>query len=280
MNGFVNYTFGYKCAFRFLVTLHSLRKFSDLPVTVFFQKGDSACKELEPFVKQKFDNVDIVWKSLPNTPNIREPFKVECLTSSPYDNTFLIDSDLLINGPVDDMFNALSEPNYVAVSPFSNWTVNHKKCKKHLVQLKSQVYPVEEVEDFLNQNHPYYNIGIFGVRKCEESKKFLETWVSDMLSIIENFMCGEMTYNFLQWRHNRYPLEEKYNRSFNLGLLPLEQSSIIHYHGNGHRKQKFESVKLYWNYVKEMIREDSDYLKWLETDRFLGELTRQIKEEQ
>jgi hypothetical protein len=278
VNGFVNYTFGYKCAFRLLVTLHSLRKHSDLPVTVFFQEGDNACKLLEPFIKEKFDGVTIVWKKLPKTPNVREPFKVECLKSSPYDNTFLIDSDLLFNGPVDDMFDALSEPNYIAVSPFSNWTINHKKCKKHLVQLKNKVYPTELVESFLNQNHPYYNIGIFGVRKCEESTDFLDTWREDMLDIIDNFMCGEMTYNFLQWKHKRQPLDEKYNRSFNLGLLPLEESSIIHYHGNGHRKQRFDSVKLYWNYVKDMIRGDSDYMIWLETDKFLGELSIIIKE--
>lgn len=274
MNGFVNYTFGAKAICKLLIALHSLKTFSDIPVTIFFIEGDRHCEEIEPFIKENFSNVDIQWKYFEDKLNVREPFKVECLLSSPYEKTFLIDSDLLFTGPVDDIFDYLNDPNYIAVSRFSNWTVNNKKCKKHL-KLLNRIKDPEKVREFFKDDLEYHNIGVFGVRKCESSIKFLSQWRDDMMKLISNFMCGEVTYNFLKWDYDGcVTLPEKFNRSYNYGKTSLDETSIIHFQGHGHRKvnrggSSKETVPKFWEHMKKMVEENTFYGNWFNKHSFL-----------
>jgi hypothetical protein len=243
-DGIIYYNEGTKLLARLVVSLSSLQKHYQGPITLI-----SVGKESNEYAYKIAWEFGIDLQAIDKTDLIDGKHKcflekARIHTYSPYDRTIFLDSDTIILKPFPELFTKIDKTGFI-VPQFSTWTTQTGVIKKRLKEWGA-FYP-EDVENTIKSNAPSVNVGVFGFNKDSELMKlwFDYTKVNRMASLPEEISC-----HLLLSRGLGEVIESKYNYSckYDKSQNPV----IIHYHGRKHCR--VDNGKLLYNgdlWVKE-----------------------------
>jgi hypothetical protein len=100
--GCVFFDFGTRCALQLLVSIHSLRKYYDGPITVFL-----APDEHSNALKQDIERFGATVSRMDNLSKSYDRHRI--FIESPYATTLSFDSDIIFRGPVDALWEPLEQ---------------------------------------------------------------------------------------------------------------------------------------------------------------------------
>ena len=232
--GIIMFNRGEKCTIRAMVALYSIRKYWNGPITFYLEKPypsefDNVCKTF---------NVDIIhndekheYKTL-----IR---KTDMFSDPPYDRTLWIDSDVVVVGPIDEMFDYLDQCD-VAIPHFAGWWSDGKIISKRIKRFEG----IAE-ERFITkalEHNPAINTGILSFRKSQKWTDFVHYWVNlahegstqDKPIFIADEVAFQVLYPSAQdWELQVSIVPMKFNISIKHDP-GTEDPRIIHAHGQKH----------------------------------------------
>lgn len=223
-NGIIYYNRGFSCVPRLLVSLYSLRQFSNAPITIFMDGNNLI--ELAEEIRNNL-NVDIIYDSNPDTTTYVRA--VEVCMRSPYDNSIWVDADTTIHDNFDHLFNDI--PNYdIVISNFAAWLSNGSGISKRIRRF-SNCLDLKTIEDAINYG-PAINCGFYGFSK---NMDFLQEWlrISKLGEKSRIFIPDEVACQILLPKYKTKILDPSYNVSVKYGTN-ITNPKIIHYHGRKH----------------------------------------------
>lgn len=164
-----------------LVSLHSLRKWWDGPVSVCITHDlvDPLRYREIPSMKT-FDGATIV----PLAPVRRHAHyvtKAILWRHSPFDQTILLDADTICTGPIEELFNAP-----LTVTKFSNWVTTGKIVGGRIAQWEKRGIRASTAQWLRRLPHPAINTGVVGWNR-DAAHETLEEW--EALSL-EGWQCS------------------------------------------------------------------------------------------
>jgi len=239
-NGIIMFNKNQKCVVRALVSLYTIRKFYDGPITFFIETSpdgfDTSVKEFGCDVIYNDDNKDL--KTL-----VR---KTSLFVDSPYEKTLWLDSDTALVGKIDEMFDYLE--NYEVVIPnFADWHSDGRIIKRRIMNFKGHVS--DEILNTALDHKPAVNTGVVAYRK---NTTFMKDWIE--LAIKTNGLCfisDEIAFQVLYPSYKGiYIAPQKFNVSARFGDA-VEDKRIIHFHGQKH-VLPFPLCDIWKNAFKEM----------------------------
>lgn len=261
--GVILFNRGYKCIVRAIVTLYTLRKHWDGNVTFFLE--DPYPKEFENVCK--YFNCNIVHVSNPESKALVRSAEV-CL-DSPYDKTLWLDSDVIVLGKIDEMFEYLDKYE-VAIPHFAGWWTSGPTISKRIRRYEG-IANQTLINKSIKENNPSVNTGVFSFRK---DSRFIKDWI-DLARKGDGklFIPDETAFQVL------YPsYEDLYPDGDGIFIAPAkfnvsvkhdpntEDHRIIHYHGQKHLledNEKCEMWKSVFNYMCDNnIANINSYLKY------------------
>jgi hypothetical protein len=225
--GVIYYNKGGKCIVRMIISMMSLRKHYNGPVTVFLE--GEGLSELAEAMRKQF-NVDVIYDANPDTTTYVRA--VEVCMKAPYDVNIWMDADTLIIGEFSELFEK-GRQNDLAIVHFAGWDSFGRQISKRIKRYKGLV-PDEYIDKALAYG-PAINCGVYSFPK---NSKFLPEW-------LEVAKKGEKTGMFIPDEVACQVLLPKYK----VAILPLKYNvsvrhdpdtkdkRIIHYHGRKHCKQ-------------------------------------------
>lgn len=247
-NGIVFYNFGAKCVARLLVALYSLRRIYSGPVTLMLATNDDHNQRLSK--QLEFLNIDIKWFNLDakgTKRNVKSILKPYLFTLSPYENTLLIDADVVFLKPFDELFKSIEEKGFL-VTQFSNWVSSGRTMIKRLEILRG-IFDDKQMQAALN-DHPAVNIGVLGYNK-PRGNKLLRKWAQVTEKLTGKFIADEIAMQGVYFWYDHFVAEEKYNYSCHYGK-DFNKANIVHYHGGKNSNPNRFSSRLWWGMVKEL----------------------------
>jgi hypothetical protein len=267
--GVIYYNRGQKMLVRLAVSIESLRRHYDGPVTILSQ-GDDSHKACEYIADRWGIGANVKRVDWPDEKK-RQTYLNATLShqTTPYDTTMWLDSDTLVRGTFAEMFEA-AEANEFAISQIANWTVQ-KKIGKRVLDW-APLYPdwIKPALDF----KPAINCGVFAFVK---ESALMRDWYKLAepgrdLSWIPDETCCQLILH-------RYPhkiMDQKYNVSCKHSNPYDPDARIIHYHGRKHcRMTEKDGVTFclhgawLWYRMFEVLRGDKTVEGWVRKDRQL-----------
>lgn len=224
--GVIQYNRGTKCIVRSIVCMYSLRKWWDGPVTMVLE-GDYP-KSYENVIKGF--NIDIIHSENPDTGVMVRSVEI-CKDLAPYDRNLWLDTDTVVVGKIDEMFDYLDDCE-VSIPHFADWWSDGSGIAKR-VKRYSGLASDKVIKTALS-HHPAINCGVFSFRK---DATFLDDWLS-LASKGDHkmFIPDEVAFQTL---YPSFPEKVKVCPSkFNVSVLHdrgrTKDKRIIHYHGQKH----------------------------------------------
>ena len=229
--GVILFNRGSKCTVRAIVTLYTLRHYWHGDVTFFLE--DPYPKEFEKVCE--YFNCNIVHVSNPGSKALVRSAEV-CL-DSPYDKTMWLDSDVMVVGPIYEMFDYLDDYE-VAIPHFAGWWTNGRIISRRLKRYKG-IADQKLIDKATSGKHASANTGILSFRK---DSRFIKDWIElSRKGDGKMFIPDETAFQVL------YPsYEDMYPDGDGVFIAPLkfnisvkhdpgtEDPRIIHYHGQKH----------------------------------------------
>jgi len=255
---------GSGCIVRAIVALETLRRHWDGPVTMYLEdpyphEFDEVCKKY---------NVGIVHNEKNHTLKTLVR-KTDMFSSPPYDRTMWLDSDVVVNGKLDEMFDYLDDAD-VSIPHFCGWKSNGRTMAKRINKFKGIVKD-KYLEKALEEN-PAVNTGILTFRKSEKWTEFVKYWVNlaHEGSKAKIFIPDEVAFQVLYpsaetaWGLKVHIAPQKFNVSVKFGE-DVEDKRLIHFHGKKHCLE-FPQCDI-WKKEFELMCENNtaninDYLKY------------------
>jgi lipopolysaccharide biosynthesis glycosyltransferase len=224
--GVILFNRGEKCLCRAIVTLYSLRQHWDGPVTFFLE--DPYPKEFDDVCRHF--NVDIQYVSNPDSKALVRSAEV-CL-DTPYDRTMWLDSDTVVVGKIDEMFEYLDDYE-VAIPHFAGWWSTGRKISGRIKRYEG-IADKSCLDKALEKN-PAVNTGIISFKK---NAKFLHDWIAlaqkGGKATPKMFIPDEVAFQVM---YPSYPEVLIAPTKFNVSVLhdpDTEDRRIMHYHGQKH----------------------------------------------
>lgn len=240
---------------RLVVSLWSLRKHYDGPVTVYTTQPES--HEIGRLCAAD-SRLNIEHRTARQTPTRRNSSfltKVEILPHVPYDTALYLDADTLVAGDISEMF-ALSEREPIGLTRFSTWVTSGKIMRRRLEawrtlrMRRSQRRYVEELVSEGVKSYPAVNGGVVSVRRDAE---FLKAWHELSLLGKKTFICDEIAMQLLLPRFAHKLMDCRYNCS-PIYARSTDDVRIWHFHGEKHLSRK-EGRALWLPAYEECLRE-------------------------
>lgn len=224
--GVLYYNRGTSCAVRLLVSMRSLRQHYSGPL-VILSEGD----ESHPLCRKIADAYDarvIEWESGVE-PGDNMPFlaKTRLHLGTPFEVTVALDSDTLVLGPVDELFEHAERDGF-CVAQFANWQTSGRIIQKRLRQW-SGLLP-DHVEASVNHGAAI-NTGVMAFRKDAD---LFAQWYETALAGREHFIPDEVSCQLLLPQYPHGILDSKWNCSCKYDDPDKPDTRIIHYHGKKH----------------------------------------------
>ena len=226
--GVIYFNLGSKCLTRLVVSIWSLRKHYDGPVTVI-STGD----ESNEFCKKFADcglNIDVKNAVFPNVADGRNAVflqKASVNDHTPYNISIFLDSDTIIKGDIKELFKLAEEHDFV-VPQFCNWTTQTRAIIKRTEAWRN-VYP-SLVEQALKPA-PAVNCGVFAFKK---NCKFMIDWCNSVTPGRNNFIPDETGMQVILHKYKHFVADQKFNCSCKYSKPEDSDTRIIHYHGRKH----------------------------------------------
>ena len=222
--GILLFNKGEKCIVRAIVALYSIRQQWDGDITFFLEEPyphefDEVCK---------YFNVNVVHCNPNNNVKVLVR-KTELFVNSPYDRTLWIDSDTIVVGKIDEMFDYLDDCD-IAIPHFAGWMSNGGTISKRIKKYKG-IAEDRYLDEALNP-HPAINTGIVAYRK---NLPFMKDWIKlAQKGDGKMFIPDEVAFQVLYPSYQGIKIvPQKFNVSVRFGEN-IEDKRIIHYHGQKH----------------------------------------------
>lgn len=253
-DGVLYYNKGTGCLIRLVVSIYSLRKHYNGPITIasYGEESRGPCMEICKYFQIEFRDV----KLDPLVPKGRNSVFLETCRANeytPYENiTVWLDSDTLIKGPIDDLFN-LCEKNGLVVTNFTNWRSNGSTIKRRIKRWE-KLYP-DLIDDAI-QYGPALNCGIFSWKK---DHPFMADWYHFCLPARKTFIPNEVGQQILMSlkdkdgspKYKHTILDGRYNCSGRYG--DIKKAHIIHLHGRKHLPNRSKAGSLWFKEYNEAL---------------------------
>lgn len=226
--GVIYFNLGSKCLSRLMVSIFSLRKHYDGPVTILStgDESNSFCKNF----KDCGMNIDVKFVTFPNVKDGRNAVflqKSSVNDHTPYDLSIFLDSDTIVKGDISELFS-LAESHDFVVPQFSDWTTETRAIVKRTESWKA-LYP-SLVEQALKPA-PAVNCGIFAFKK---NCKFMVDWCAAITPGRDNFIPDETGMQAILHKYKHIVADQKFNCSCKYSKPEGKDTRIIHYHGRKH----------------------------------------------
>lgn len=225
--GVVYFNMGTKCVQRILVSIHSLKKYFDGPITVLSNGEDShnLCHRL--FDGSDIQVIETIFdKSLEGKNNVFLK-KASINEYTPFDLTVFLDADTLIRGKIDELFSLAEEYEFV-VPQFANWTTE-KRCIKKRINGWKDVH--SDLMDQALKPAPAVNCGVFAFKK---DTKFVIDWCDNIIDGREQFIPDETGMQVVIHKYPHFVCDQKFNVSCKYSNPYENDVRVIHYHGRKH----------------------------------------------
>lgn len=225
-SGVVYYNLGTSCVVRLLVSLVSLRRHYSGPVTILSEGEEShaLCEKIGSAM-----NVPVKRWVSDVSPGKHLPFlgKTRLHLGTPYDITVAIDSDTLVVGPIDELFEFARLDSF-CVAQLGKWRTDGR-----IIQARLRKW-ADILPDDLNAAiafGPAINIGVMAFRK---DAAIFNEWYSVAEKGRVSFIPDEVSCQMLLHRYPHRILDGRWNRSCRHDDPDLPDTRIIHYHGKKH----------------------------------------------
>jgi hypothetical protein len=222
-SGVIYYNSGRKMIVRLAVSLHSLRKVYQGPVTLLIDgEGKEDCIKIA-----REYNCDA--KEAGYTYDVKNCVYLNACKSgqaTPYDLTVWIDSDTVILKSFDELFD-YAEQHEFAISQFSTWRTESGQIRRRITAWKN-IYPdlMEKAISF----GPAINCGVFSFRK---DSALMRDWYDLALPGYKTFIPDEVCCQIMLHKYPHIILSPEFNTSCKYGKID-ENTMIIHFHGRKH----------------------------------------------
>lgn len=225
-NGILYYNSGTKCLARLLTSVHSLRKVYDGKICILSTGEESsyACKSISKMYNCMF-------KEVSNSLNIKHDYwfeKSRMHLYTPFENTLFIDSDTIIQKDPSVLFDEIEKNDFI-VPQFSSWTTKTKIIQKRLH--KWDMIDIDLVNYTIQKNDPSVNVGVFGFNK---KSLLMKNWFDFTIQNLDAVLPEESSCHLLLNLYKGKIIDSKYNYSCKHDKKNIDDSIIIHYHGNKH----------------------------------------------
>lgn len=232
-NGIIMFNRGEGCIVRAIVCLYTLRQYWSGNVTFYLEKPypsefDEVCKHFNVNIVHNEEKHEI--KTLQR--------KTEMFSNPPYDRTMWLDSDTIVVGKIDEMFDELSSAD-ICIPNFANWVSSGHHISKRIKGfrgLAEDKYIEKALKDF-----PAVNTGVLSFKKSEKWTEFVRSWL--LLSQLgfdhHKFISDEISMQVLLPSIDEWNLIYKIMPSgFNTSVLHDHSKSkdirVWHWHGKKH----------------------------------------------
>jgi len=267
--GVIYYNMGTSCTVRLLVSLVSLRKHYTGPVTILSEGEEShaLCERIGAAM-----NVPVQRWEPGVCPGRHLPFlsKTRLHLGTPYEVTVALDSDTLVVGPIDELFEHAERDSF-CVAQLGKWRTDGKIIEARL-QKWADILP-DDLGAAIAFG-PAINTGVMAFRK--DAPIFAE-WYAAAVKGRESFIPDEVSCQMLLHRFPHRVLDGQWNRSCRHDDPDLPDTRIIHYHGKKHCRDglPFHGDKWMAAYDEILQRNVADIQTWTPAgDR---QLRRQLK---
>lgn len=220
--GVIYYNVGQACLVRLLVSIYSLKQHYNGPITIISEgvESDTICTKIATAT-----GVDLQHSTFNTDGNKNHPFlaKTKINEVAPYDHNVFIDSDTVILGKIDELFN----DSPFTITRMAEWSTNGNKISGR-IRNWSKICP-----DFIQPALDYgkaINTGIFAFKK---DASIFKEWYDLTLKNRNTFIPDEVSCQILLPRHQHIVLDCRFNYSCKHGPN-IDDIRIIHYHGKKH----------------------------------------------
>lgn len=229
-NGVIYLNAGRKMLPRLLVSVYSLKKYYNGPISIISIGEES--KEISSIICK---NLEINFVNVEQNLTCRHYYWFEKSRThlyTPYDNTIFIDSDTLVVGSINELFDEIEQNDFI-VPQFSNWLSSGSRISK---RLKSWNHIDEDlVKRAIESKMPSVNVGVYGFKKTAE---FMKHWFDFTIQNPTAPLPEETSCHLLLKKYKGKIISNKYNCSCKHDNPRLDDVKIIHYHGRKHCRFK------------------------------------------
>lgn len=226
-NGVIYFNQGSKCLLRMIVSIHSLIKHYNGPISVI-----SSGQESHKWCHKLFDytNINIIEASFDESLEGKNDVylkKASVNSWTPYDISVFLDADTLVRGNIDELFEYADKYDFV-VPQFTSWTTNTKAIIRRIKGWE-EAYP-HLMDGALNFGKAV-NCGVFAFKKNTE---FAIKWCDDIKPGRCNFIPDETGMQVVLQNYRHFVCDQKFNVSCKYSNPHCENARVIHYHGRKH----------------------------------------------
>lgn len=224
--GVIYYNTGNSCALRLLVSLHSLRRYYDGPVTILSEGEESHrfCHRIGTALKAEV----IEWDCGVPVGKHRVYLAKTCYhLGTPYELTVALDADTLVVGRIDELFDIAEQAEF-CVAQLGSWRSSGRTIATRIRRWESSL--PDDMAAALAFG-PAINCGVVAFRK---DSRFYADWLRLALPGRETFIPDEVCCQVVLHRYPHLVLDGKWNRSCKHDDPDLPDTRIIHYHGRKH----------------------------------------------
>ena len=227
-NGLIYYNYGEGCLPRLAVSIHTLRKHYDGPVTII-SDGEESGRVCKLFKTDKRLNVDIVEPNVEVRRGKNHHYLAKCRLHelTPYDVSLFIDSDTIVTGDLTPLIPMAEEHEFV-VPQFCNWKSKGRMISKRIMEWKD-IRP-RDMKRALEYG-PALNTGVMAFTK---ESKFMKDWFRVARKGRGFFIPDETSCQVILWRYPHKVVESFYNASCRYDDCSKPEVRLIHYHGRKH----------------------------------------------
>jgi len=236
--GVIYFNQGSKCLLRLIVSIHSLRKYYDGPISII-SSGD----ESHQLCNKLFNGTDVNIIESSYDRSIEGKNDVYLKKASvnfwtPYELSVFLDADTLVRGSIDELFEYALKYEFV-VPQFTNWTTKTKAIQRR-IRGWEEFYP--ELMESAFKFGPAVNCGVFAFKK---NAQFSINWHNDIKPGRNNFIPDETGMQVVLNKYSHFVCDQKFNVSCKYSD-PLDGGTrVIHYHGRKHCRRNDEGTVLY-----------------------------------
>ncbi len=268
--GVLYYNVGTSCAVRLLVSVFSLRRHYDGPVTILSEGEDS--HRLCSLIADATGTAWLPWDcGVPPGRNRAYLAKTRFHEGTPYQTTIALDSDTVVLGPIDELF-AVSRNAEFCVAQLGDWQSGGKTIAARIRQWSSLL--PEDMEPALTFG-PAINCGVVAF---ERTAKIFEQWNSLAVAGRRMFIPDEACCQVILHRYPHRVLDGRWNRSCKYDDPRTDDSRIVHFHGRKHCRPGLPFHAEIWTklFLEVTGRDLAQVKAWLPAGdkmlkRFLGE---------
>ena len=229
--GIIMFNRGEKIVVRAIVSLYSLRKHWDGPITFYVENPYP--KEFDEVLK--YFNCTIVHNE--ERPDYKTLVRKNSLFENPpYDRTLWVDADVIVNGKIDKMFDYLDDYDF-AIPHFAGWISSGNSLTKRINKFKG-IASEHHIKEALN-DHPAINTGVLSFRKSEKWSKFVRDWTEladkgakQRIFIPDEVACQILYPSMKEWGLTHFIAPTDYNVSVLHDHDKSKDPRIIHFHGD------------------------------------------------